>query len=90
MMVQIRGHLQTNKAKAMIAGKTDLTEAWLALDKRYGDKELTLVNVRHKLANLDTSKGAGYTKIETLLQGVNKAGATLKAVGAEAELFNEP
>ena len=59
MMAQIRGHLQTNEAKAMIAGKTNPTEAWTALDKWYGDKELALVNVRHKLARLDTSKGAG-------------------------------
>ena len=27
--------------------------------------------------------------METLLQGVNKARATLEAVGAEAELFND-
>ena len=35
----------------MIAGKTDPTEAWTALDKRYRDKKLALVNVRHKLAS---------------------------------------
>ena len=38
---------------------------------------------------MDTSKGAGYEKIETLLQGVNEARATLKAVGAVAELLND-
>ena len=46
MMAQIREHLLTKEAKALIAGKTDPTEAWTALDKRYGDKELALVNVR--------------------------------------------
>ena len=76
-------------SKALIAGKTESTEAWTALDKRYGDKELALVKVRQKLASLDTSRGEGYEKVETLLQGVNKARATLKAVGAEAELFND-
>ena len=89
MMAQIREHILTPKAKALIAGKTELTEAWTALDKRYGDKELALVNVRHKLASLDTSRGEGYKKVQTLLQGVNKARATLNAVGAEAELFND-
>ena len=56
MMAQIREHLLTQEAKALIAGKTKPTEAWTALDKRYGDKELALVNVRHKLASLDTSR----------------------------------
>ena len=72
----------------MIAGRTDPTETWTALDKRYGDKELTLVNVRYKLASLDTNRGEGNKKVETLLQGVNEARATLEAVGAEAEQFN--
>ena len=83
-MAQISEHLITLEAKAPIAGKTEPT----ALDRLYGDKELALVNVRHKLASLDTSRGEGYEKVETLLQGVNEARATLKAVGAEAELFN--
>ena len=89
MMAHIKEHLLSPEAKALIAGKTEPTEAWTALDKRYGDKELALVNVRHKLASLDTSRGEGYEKVETLLQGVNEARATLKAVGAEAELFND-
>ena len=88
MMAQLREHLSSREAKALIAGKTDPAEAWLALNRRYGDKDLALVNVKYKLVSLDTSKGEGYEKVETLLQGVNKARATLKAVGAEAELFN--
>ena len=56
--------------------------------KRYEHKELALVNVRYKLASLDTSMGKGYKKMESLLQGINDARATLEAVGAEAELFN--
>ena len=55
MMAQIREHLLTKEAKALIAGKTDPSESWTTLDKRYGDKELALVNVRYRLANLDTS-----------------------------------
>ena len=45
MMAQLREHLTTKEAKALIAGKTDPTEVWTALDKRYRDKELALVNV---------------------------------------------
>ena len=48
-----------------------------------------IYDVKYKLVNLDTSKGEGYEKVETLLQGVNEARATLEAVGAEAELFND-
>ena len=48
-----------------------------------------MVNVMHKLAHLDTSKEKGYGKVEVLLQGVNEAQAILKAVGAEAEIFND-
>ena len=73
MMAQLREHLSSREAKALIAGKTDPTEAWAALNRRYGDKDLALVNVKYKLVNLDTSKGEGYEKVETLLQGVNKA-----------------
>ena len=86
IMAQIREHLLTKDAKALIAERTDPTEAWTTLDKRYGDKELALVNVRCKLANLDTGRGEGYKKVEALLQGVNEARATLNAVGAETEL----
>ena len=63
IMAQIREHLHTKEAKALIAGRTDPTEAWTTLDKRYGDKELTLVNIRCKLANLVTSRGEGYNKV---------------------------
>ena len=66
----------------MIAGMTYPTEAWAALAKRYGVKELLLVNIRPMLASLDTIKGAGYEK------GVNKAIATLKAVGEVVGMFN--
>ena len=45
MMTQIREHLINKEAKAQTAGKTDPAEAWTALDKRYGDKEIALVNV---------------------------------------------
>ena len=62
MMAQLREHLITKESKALIAGKTDPTEAWTALNKRYGDKELALVNVRYKLANLDRSRREGYKK----------------------------
>ena len=48
-----------------------------------------MVNVKYKLISLDTSRGEGYDKVETLLQGVNEARATLKAVGAEADLLND-
>ena len=59
MMAQLREHLITKESKALIAGKTDPTEAWMALNKRYGDKDLALVNVKYKLASLDTSRGDG-------------------------------
>ena len=88
-MAQLREHLNTQEARALIAGKTDPTEAWTALHSRYGDKELALVNVTHKLVHLDTSEEEGYGKVEALLQGVNEARAILKAVGAEAEMFND-
>ena len=89
MIAQLREHLSTKEAKALIAGKTDPADAWAALNSRYGDKELALVNVKYKLINLDTSKGKGYEKVEALLQGVNEACAILKAVEAETELFND-
>ena len=76
MMAQLREHLSSREAKALIGGKTDPAEAWAALNRRYGDKDLALVNVKYKLVSLDTSKGEGYEKVETLLQGVNEARAT--------------
>ena len=88
-MAQLREHLRTQEAKALIAGKTDPIEAWTALNSWYGDKDLALVNVMYKLVHLDTSKEEGYEKVETLLQGVNEALAILKAVEVEAELFND-
>ena len=72
MTAQLREHLSNKEAKALVAGKTDPTDAWAALNGRYGDKELALVNVKYKLVHLDTSKGEGYKKVEVLLQGVNE------------------
>ena len=89
MMAQMREHLSTKEAKALIAGKTDPSEAWAVLNSWYGDKELALVNVTYKLINLDTNKEEGYKKVEALLQGVNEARAILKPVEAEADLFND-
>ena len=88
-MAQLREHLSTKEAKALIPGKTDPTEAWTALNSRYGDKDLALVNVTYKLVHLDTSKEEWYEKVEALLQGVNEVRAILKAVEAEAEIFND-
>ena len=68
MMAQLREHLSTKEAKALVSGKTDPADAWAALNSRYGDKELALVNVKYKLVNLDTSKGEGCKKVEALLQ----------------------
>ena len=62
MMAQLREHLSTKEAKALIAGKTDPADAWAALNSRYGDKDLALVNITYKLVNLDTSKGEGCEK----------------------------
>ena len=59
MMAQLREHLSTKEAKALIGGKTDPADAWAALNSRYGDRELALVNVTYKLNNLDASKGEG-------------------------------
>ena len=59
MMAQLREHLITKEAKVLIAGKTDPTEAWRALNKRFGDKELAVVNVKYKLASLDRSRRDG-------------------------------
>ena len=63
MMAQLREHLSSKEAKALIAGKTDSTDAWAALNERYMDKELALVNVKYKLVHLDISKGEGYEKV---------------------------
>ena len=49
MMAQMREHLSSREAKALIAGKTDPAEAWTALNRRYGDNDLALVNVKYKL-----------------------------------------
>ena len=88
-IAQLREHLSIKEAKALIAGKTDPTEALAALNNRYGDKDLALVNITYKLVHLDTSKEEGYEKVKVHIQGVNKAGAILKAVEAETELFND-
>ena len=47
---------------------TDPTESRTALDKRYGQKELALVNLWYKLASLDTNKGEDYKKVEKLIE----------------------
>ena len=59
MMAQLREHLSIKEAKALIAGNTDPADAWAALNSRYGDKEMALVNVKYKRVNLDNSKGEG-------------------------------
>ena len=63
-MAQLRKHLDTQEARAMIAGKTDPSEAWAALNSRYGDIELAIVNVMHKLTCLDTSEEEGYGRLK--------------------------
>ena len=73
-IAQLREHLSIKEAKALIARKTDPTEALAALNNRYGDKDLALVNITYKLVHLDTSKEEGYEKVKVHIQGVNKGG----------------
>ena len=63
-----------------------MTEAWKALYRRYGDRELTVINAKHNLSKLDAGKGEHYEKVKNLLQGVNKALAVLRHVKAEDEM----
>ena len=59
MMAQLREHLSSKEAKALIAGKTDPAEAWTALNKRYGDKDLALVNEQRRRVQESKDPAAG-------------------------------
>ena len=75
-------------ARAMVAGRSEVKDVWAALDRRYGDTNLAIINTKAKLANLDTGRGEDFDKVEKLLEGVTEGQATLKALGAEEEILN--
>ena len=70
-------------------GKTSASEAWKALDRRFGDKELTIINTNHNFSKLDVGRGEHHEKVKNLLQGVSKALAVLHHVRAEGEFLND-
>ena len=40
----------------IIAGRAEVEDAWEALDRRYGDTNLAIINTKANLAHLDTGK----------------------------------
>ena len=71
-----------------MAGRVEVKEVWAALDRRYGDKNLAIINTKARLAQLDTGQGEDFYKVERLLEGVTKGRASLKALGAEEDILN--
>ena len=57
-------------AKVSVAGLTDPEEAWKRLGRRFGDKNLIILNVRQRLLCANISKGSHYDQLEALCQEV--------------------
>ena len=58
------------------------------LERRYGSKDLAVVTTKQKLLSLQL-RGAGYEKVQALVQAVRTARTTLRAHGAEDQLFGD-
>ena len=85
-------HLWKNlpqEARMIIADRAGVEEAWEALDQRYDNTNLAIINTKAKLAHLDTGKGEDFDKVEKMRQGVTEAKSTLRALGVEEEILND-
>jgi hypothetical protein len=88
LLAQLRDSLNCEQAKSLIVGKTVVDEAWNVLDRRYGDRELAVINTKYQLLHLDTTKGQPHEQVEALQQGVAKSISLLRSVKAEAEFLD--
>ena len=89
LLAQLRDYLSCVQARGLITDKTDVKETWEALDRRYGDRELAVINAKYQLLHLDTTKGQPYKQVEALQQGVTKSLSILRSVDAESEFLND-
>ena len=58
LIAYLRESLTTRDAKGLLEGKTATTEAWKALDRRFRDRKLTIINTKHNLSKLDVGRGS--------------------------------
>ena len=73
----------------MVEGITSISDAWGTLNRRFGDRDLAVISVKYKLLHLDVIRGQVQERVEALVQGVNRARATLRNVQAEKELLGD-
>ena len=85
-MAQLTSSLAT-EVQDLITGMTDTDKVWGELDKRYGDRDITVATAMRKLLQIRLPQGSAHDKGEALSAGVRTAKVCLKAVGAEVELL---
>ena len=89
LLAQLREALKSKEAKDLVEGITSVSDAWETLNGRFGDRDLAVISVKYKLLHLDVSRGQVHERVEALVQGVNRARATLRNVHAEQELLGD-
>ena len=75
------------EAWQLVAGISSEERAWEELDAKYGNREVTILQTMSKLIQAELPAGTAYNKVEVLVSDVRTASNSLKAVGAEEELF---
>ena len=88
LLAQLRDSLNCEQAKSLIVGKTVVAEAWNVLDRRYGDRELAVINAKYQLLHLDTTQGQPHEQVEALQLGVAKSLSLLPSLKEEAEFLD--
>ena len=86
MLTQMRAKLP-REAVNLLAGVTEVMTAWKQLDRRYGNREEAIMQVKHQLRNVKVGNGAAFEQLENLRIAVQTATAHLDAVGGKDELF---
>ena len=87
LLAQLRKHLP-ELARKLIQGYTNIGDAWLELERRYGSRECAIISAREKLMSIHL-KGPAHEQVEILLQAVRVARASLRAVQAKEMLFGD-
>ena len=87
LLAQLRKHIPET-ARKLIQGYMDIKEAWMELERMYGSRESAIISARDKLMNV-ILKGPAHEQVESLLQAVRVARASLRAVKAEEMLFGD-
>ena len=87
-LAQMRQKLP-KEAVDLIAGLSSTSKAWLRLDEKYGNVEMSVITALKRLRNFKTSKSAAHDQIQELCSAIQRCMTVLESLGKERAFLRD-